>query len=68
MDIRRFGRDPLYAGVEQAMKNWEGKKNRAQSPRKIFAAAPPPVFQFAPPPHLLGADALFDLQLRPCML
>ena len=44
------------AGVELAMKNWEGKKLHL------------PTIPVCPPPHLLGAHALFALQLRPCML
>jgi len=57
MDIRRFGRDPLYAGVEQAMKNWEGKKIGRKAPEKFLQL--PPSIPVCPPPHLLGADALF---------
>ena len=37
-------------GVEQAMKNWEGKKK---------LQLPPHYSSLPPPPHLLGAHALF---------
>ena len=49
------------AGVEQAIKNWEGKKYRAQKFLQL-----PPLFQFAPA-HLVGAHAPSALQLRPFM-
>jgi len=37
----------MYAGVEQAIKKWEGKQIRAPSARKRLQL--PPLFQFAPP-------------------
>ena len=60
--------------VEQAVKNWEGEKFRAQSARKIFCSCPPtiPVIgdtcPFAPPPPVEAMHAVTIMSLKAIVL